>query len=205
MPWLLAAWAPALVALFLLPAGARATGYPLSFFTRDVFSLAEIPVYAGLLSNAGILLWCSTAAISLFTALVIAHASEARRFFLGFGLLSVLLMMDDFFMLHEWIVPRFLGLPEYVASGAYGLVTAALLIAARREIRLREPALLGVALVLFAASVTMDVLERPPAPAWHYLIEEGFKLLGVVTWFVYFARACVSEARGRSSAGVAAK
>jgi hypothetical protein len=168
-----------------------------SFFTRDVFSVANIPVYGALLSNVGILLWCASATLCLFTATAVRGG--ARRFYVGFGVLALLLLADDFFMLHEWIVPRLTGLPESAVAAAYVVLMALLLVGARREVAAHEPRLLGLALALFGASVALDVIERPPAPAWHYLGEEGLKLLGIVTWLVYVVRACDRERGGAAA------
>jgi len=195
LPWLLAAWVPALLFLAAVPLAARLTGHPVSLFTRDVFSVAEVPVYTALLSNAGVLLWCATATMCLFAAGALVETMPARRFYLGFGALSLAFLADDFFMLHEWIVPKVLGLPEVAVSAAYALALAGLLAVTRREVARREPVLLGIAVAWFAASILLDVVERVPAPAWHYLAEEGCKFFGIVTWAVYFGRSSFRDAR----------
>lgn len=195
LPWLAAVWVPALLLIGAIVPAARFTGHPVSLFTRDVFSIAGIPVYAALLSNVGVFLWCAAAALCLFTAVAVAAGRGPRLYYAGFGVLSLMFLGDDFFMLHEWIVPNFLGLPESSAPVVYATLLGALVLAARREVLAREPGLLGCAVAMFGASVAMDLVEEIPAPAWHYLTEEGFKFLGIVAWCTYFVRACARERR----------
>lgn len=198
---LLMAWVPAILLVALVPLAARVTGHPVSFFTRDVFSVSGVPVYAALLSNFGMLMWCTTAALCLFTSIELAHEAGDRRFFVGFGILSLMFLTDDFYMLHEWIVPKVTGFPEFTAFGLYALVLTGIVATTRRQVMTREPLLLLIAVTLFGGSVAMDVVEIEPASAGHYLVEEGFKFFGIVTWAVYFVRACRQEAiaaRGRN-------
>lgn len=185
-------------ALAALPLLSRIAGEPLSLFTRDVFSIAEIPVYAGLYSNVGIALWAATCAICLYTAWLVRESSGwrgDRGVLAAFGALSGVLMVDDFLLVHEWIAPEFLHVPEQVVYASYGVALAALLVAFRRRLLERGVGQLGAALVFFAASLAMDVTERPPAPAWRYLGEEGLKFLGIVAWTLYFVRFAARSAR----------
>lgn len=183
--------APVVLALAALPVLARLTGEPVSRFTRDVFSLAQIPVYSGLYSNLGAFLWASTCAVALYSAWVAGEGSDWNRergALVGFGLLSAVLLADDFFLFHEWIAPEFLRIPETVVVGIYGMALIGLLVAFRKALVERDPALLVAALALFGASVGMDVIERPQAPEWHYFLEDSFKLLGIGCWTAFFLR-----------------
>lgn len=185
-----AAWIVAAVGLVAVPVGVALTGERASFFTRDVFSIASIPVYAGLISNLGIFLWCATAAVCLFAA-ALARDPEAARFLAASGLFSGLLLVDDFFMVHEWIVPRLLHVSEKSMYGVYAVLGLAWLWRFRRRILTGRPGLLALALGLFALSILFDFLEpaHPPgiAPGWRYMIEEGPKLVGIATWAAYLA------------------
>lgn len=185
-------YGPVVLALAALPVLSSVLGEPVSRFTRDVFSIAEIPVYSGLYSNLGILLWGATSVVLLHTAWLVGGSvgrwGRTRGALLGFGALSGTLMADDFFLVHEWIAPEFLGVPETAVYAAYAVVLAVLLVAYRKEILERRPGHLVVALALFAVSLGMDAFERPPAPAWHYFLEESLKLLGIAAWTVFFVR-----------------
>lgn len=58
-----------------------------------------------------------------------------------------------------------------------------------------EFALLAIALGCFAASVVTDLYPRQTPGEHENLIEDGFKLLGIATWLVYFARTSLVAAR----------
>lgn len=188
----------AIAAVMALPLLSTVSGQPVSLFTRDVFSIAEIPVYAGLYSNLGVLLWGATCVIALYTAWIAGDRlgwGRERGVLVCFGALSGLLMADDFFLVHEWIAPEFLAVPERVVFGLYAAFLAGSLLVFRRALLERRPGWLAVALTLFAASTGMDVIERPPAPAWHYFAEESLKLIGIAAWFLFFALFAADTAR----------
>lgn len=194
---------PVVLAAAALPVLARVTGEPVSRFTRDVFSLADVPVYSGLYSNLGVFLWGTACVVALYSAGLVGERATwrgDRGALLGFGLLSGVLMVDDFFMFHEWIAPGFLGVPETVVVGTYGIALAGLLVAFRGVLARRGPTLLVAALLLFGASHGMDVVERPPAPGWHYFLEESLKLLGLGCWTAFFLRFGAGAVRSSLSA-----
>ncbi len=66
------------------------------------------------LSNAGIILWCSTAAICFFTHVTTVREKQASGFFLYSALLTAYLLIDDFFQVHEKVVPNLLGIDEKI-------------------------------------------------------------------------------------------
>jgi hypothetical protein len=79
---------------------------PFGNLTRDPTAIMEAPFYTGFLSQLGIIFWAATAAISLFSATVIAptFASE-KRFLYASGLFILMLAADDLFLLHEGLFP----------------------------------------------------------------------------------------------------
>lgn len=174
---------------------AEVAGIPFVVFTRDVFSTAEVPVYTGLLSNVGILLWAAGVAICLFVR-VAGSRADAGGFLLVSALLTAVLLVDDLFMLHEWVIPRVLGIPEEAVLTGYAAAAIAYAAAYRARIRERAPLVFTGAIALLAGSVFLDLLESPPAPMWHVLSEEGLKLLGIGTWLLFLAGAA-SEPRER--------
>ena len=125
LPCLTAIYSPTVFALLLLVAVSRRTGIPIAHFTRDTVAVAEAPVYTGLFSNIGILFWCSTAAISLFSSNISGRGSKQGDFsvfLLVSGLLTSLLLLDDLFLLHEEILPEHLHIPQKLVFLGYGLV-----------------------------------------------------------------------------------
>ncbi len=200
-----AACVPALLVLAALPFAARTLDVHVSFFTRDVFSVGGLPVYAGALSNLGVFLWCGTAAVCIFAAIVVRSADRgAARFLLVAGAFTALLMLDDFFMLHEWVFPVALDIPEDIIPLTYAAIGVAWIVAFRRRVLAGEPALLALALALLGASEVLDLLEPEhapgDAPAWRYLTEEGLKFLGLVTWGTWLARESARSVRALRAA-----
>lgn len=100
-PGRVAAWVLIPLAGLLLAALALAQFVELRFIdlTRDVFSTASIPVYTGLVSNVGAFLWVAAVAICLF-ARGMAPAGE-RGFLLVSAAITAILLVDDFYMVHE--------------------------------------------------------------------------------------------------------
>lgn len=182
-----------LLALLLL--GAMVTvsvvkGVRFDWFTRDPSAIAGVHPLAGFLSNLGILLWCATAAVCFFASLVLAREPkrDARAaFLLVAGTFTTVLLFDDFFQLHERLLPIYLGLSEHLLYAIYVVLTLVMVVGFRRLILSTDYRYLAVALFLFVVSLVADVfiaemtLER-------YLLEDGAKFVAIVSWFSYFGR-----------------
>jgi len=86
--------------------------------------------FLGFVSNLGVLVWCASAAVCLFSWAVLRNRVDARIFasFVFYaGLLSALLLVDDFFELHELVFPKYLHVPETFTYACYGFLAVALL------------------------------------------------------------------------------
>ncbi len=172
------------------------TGIGPSMFTRDPTAIADVHPFVGVVSNFGVLLWCATAVICLFTwAVSRDENSDATfsKFLLFSGLVTALLLFDDLFLLHENIFPRYLGVPEEVTFGGYAGLIILGGVLFRTDILSTEYPILLVALGFFGLSLGVDALEgsiEQYVGPWRILFEDGFKLLGIVSWFGYFSRCC---------------
>jgi hypothetical protein len=127
-------------------------GVDLGDLTRDPADISGVPVYIGFLSNIGMLFWAATVAICFFVATFVARsaaASAARRFLYASGLLTLLLLFDDLFQLHERVFPLSLGVAEPVVFGGYLAVTLLYLVHFRRVILESDYLLLALALGFF--------------------------------------------------------
>ena len=71
----------------------------LGLLTRDPAAIAKINPLSGILSNFGIILWCSAATVCFFAAVAIRNTESKDSFWFLFcsGLLSAYLLFDDFF------------------------------------------------------------------------------------------------------------
>lgn len=175
---------------------------PIRHLTRDPLVLAEKPFYFGFLSNVGILMWCFSAAICLFSSLLLLLAKDKREsvlFFGVFGGLSLWLMLDDLLMIHEVLDETLRLIPEKVTFMVYGLSLMASLYRFRKTLWKMQPWLLGLSLLFFGISVGFDVIVPQD---WitgdddGYLLEDGFKLLAIFVWSVYFSRAALEKLLG---------
>jgi len=183
---LAALYLPVLALLFVTVIAARYTHTPVSSLTRDMAAIAHVHPLIGVVSNVGILLWCATAAICLFArGLLRERGRHAEAGFLMWtGLLTVVLLVDDLFMIHEYIAPVHFHVNEKVVLAAHACLAGAYLLRHRQLILASNYQLLAAAMALFAASILVDVMD---AHGWWSLGEDGFKVLGIASWFGYHA------------------
>jgi hypothetical protein len=194
---LLIIFIPSISILLAMVAIASFTTVSSCNLTRDVFAIAHLAPLNGLLSNLGILLWCSTASISFFSAMIL-HRSRPRDtlwfwFLLVSALLSAYLLFDDFFMFHEDLAPGYLGLnSDKSIYAALGIVISAYLIKFRRAILQTSFGILLLSLGFFAISMFIDVISNSwrlqvvwPQVNWCFLEDGVTKFLGVACWCSY--------------------
>lgn len=182
---------------------------PIGYFTRDPADIirhshisnfpffeegiVNLPFYLGGLSHLGILLWCATMAICFFSYVIFRRMGKKTPdplFFFLAGLVSTLLLTDDLFRLHEIVFPVYLHLHEYTLYALYAVLIALLLIRYRSTILNTDYVLLLFALGCLGLSLGSDMLTdmffRKISGAT--LFEDGAKFVGIVSWFLYFAR-----------------
>jgi hypothetical protein len=162
---------------------------PITFFFSDVATTANLPFYAGIVSNVGILLWTVAAVAACFAGSVLRlRGGDPRlaRFLLASGAFSALLMADDLFLVHEMVAPYYLGIPQNVVLGSYGVLAMAGFAAFNDTIRRTEYQLFALAVAFLALSVAIDLASAlvPNEVLW----EDSTKLLGIVAWCLYFTR-----------------
>lgn len=180
---------PATLGLLALVPLSAAVDVSLSKFMRDPAALLGASPFTGFVSNVGALVWMSTAAISAFGAHSLYRwdgwNGRVGLLVAGTGL-SLMLLMDDFFMFHETVWVQTLGWDERVLFLIYGTLVGGSLWAARAALRDTALGFLFAAGFLFATSIGIDQLPEGSLPG-HVLIEDGAKFLGIVGWFGYFA------------------
>lgn len=171
--------------LALTALAAQITDRPLGFFTRDPTAVLEGPLYAGALSAIGVLLWWTGVAVAGFAALL-RPGDDRRGFLAAAAALTAVLAFDDLFQVHDVLLPDYAGIPQPAVTGAYGLAAVALVVRWRATMRRTawKVALAGAA--LFAVSVAVDFVGDQSATSNH-LLEDGAKLLGIITWTTYLA------------------
>jgi len=161
-------------------------GIPIGKLTRDPTAIMGAPFYIGLFSQIGIFFWSAAAAICMFSAKVISNRPNSfrlKRFLFISGLLTLLLGLDDIFLLHESVFP-YLGIHEKVVYATYAGLVLFYLIRFYPTILNTKYIFLVMALVFFALSVIFDKTSIPGIDP--YLLEDGAKMFGIVSWLAYF-------------------
>lgn len=169
----------------------------LELVIRDLAQTCRHPLGVGLISNLGYLLWMATAAICLFTACseVSRPRGRERELLLAGGAFSLLLCLDDMFLLHDrYISANVL----YVAYIAFAL--AILLRYRDLVLRLGGPVFLA-AVLLLGTSLLFDRFQEqlPIAYGPGQLFEEGVKFLGIASWLFFWWRAAAAAAKLRTA------
>lgn len=162
---------------------------------RDPAAIVEGPFYLGFFSNIGVLFWAATVAVCFLTYSFLSRitADSPFRALLFFaGLLSLFLLLDDFFLLHDDVLPNYLGLNgEIFTLVVYGLSILSFLFYFQKIILRSDFLLLFFALMFLGLSMTIDnmtALFPKLNVSGVYILEDMFKFLGIITWFLYFSR-----------------
>lgn len=172
----------------------------------DPTEVAKISPFTGLFSQISIFQWAAAAGICFFTATFQKRNDfEAMRwnsFLLFSGGLSILLLLDDTFQLHESYYHLFLGdtvsrllknLFELAFFGLYALFLGVYIIHLRKLYNKTNYQILLLSIILFAVSTLIDLVSADSSALG--LVEESFKLLGISTWLVYLADCCSTYIR----------
>jgi len=157
------------------------------FFTKDVASIAEIIPIAGALSQFGIMLWCIAFSVAGFSA-VLSPGKEEKKFLVYLAILSLILMLDDTFQVHERIFPKLFGLNELFIFTLEGALLVFIVSRFSDIVIGSRFILLLFAVIWFALSLSVDMfLSEHTFPRWHHLLEDGPKFLGIMNWCFYCA------------------
>jgi hypothetical protein len=153
-------------------------------FSQDPTEVLDGPAYIGFLTGIATVVW-SVAATSCLLAWLAAGRS-ARSPFLWSALFVTALLADDLFRLHESYYPQ-VGLPQLVVAAIYGVAGAAYVWLFRSFIRANDGWLFLLGLALLGISIATDQLvDNGP-----WFTEDGTKLLGIVTWALFYLRAAL--------------
>lgn len=196
---ILAAYVPTLVVLAII---AIQTQYDIRYLLSDPYIELEIPVLHGIISNLLALLWAGTAAVCFATDL--ASTGRYRRFFAASGLLTAVLLADDFFMLHEYILDKQFHIPEKVTFAILGLLFLLYSALFYRELLATNYLQLALVAGLLGLSITLDlvipeeiIIQIVGTPRLLYWPEESLEVLGTVGWCTFYLHTSVNHLRGQ--------
>ncbi|WP_318777726.1 hypothetical protein [Chloroflexus sp.] len=164
---------------------ARVTGVSEARLLRDIYTVANIPLYTGLVSNLGILIWCVATTIWVLSAYLIRRQPSDPRYGLSVSAaaFTAFLLIDDSMMLHEVLLPRVTNLDEQVFLIGYALVAAAFAVYALPRMLRTDCLPAFIAAGLLAASYLIDVML--PFMPRYTLYEDVAKFSGIVFWAIY--------------------
>ena len=191
--WGLAATVVALVGLL-----AMVLDRPVAFLTRDPPAAvldgecSTECVYAGLLSNLGVLVLVTAAVSAGLVAYALPRGRAPHRAPLAWGCaMLALLVVDDLFGLHDHLAPTYLPQGEKLVQLGDGIAALAWVVAFRRLVVESGLGLLvaGTA-VAYVVSSTTDALGTGG-----HLLEDGAKFVGIVSLAAFFVTLAVREVR----------
>jgi hypothetical protein len=154
--------------------------------TRDPAAVAELPVYTGALSIAGVMTWAAMAALCLLTATVLRSARAPREETLFFGICSLALALlgaDDALQIPENVLPDQFGVPQKLVYAVYLGAAAAWAWFFRERLLRTDVAVLALAGGLLAGSVALDVVHEDGTWLEDYLKFSGLAI-GFGFWLV---------------------
>lgn len=165
---------------------------PFNVYTRDPIQTLNGKPYVGIISSIGILLWCASASVLFFSAILAGKQNmpgQLRQFLLYSGAFTSFMLLDDMFLFHDVIFPEYLKISENYFYITYGLILVTFLILYRKILLNTDYILLLLAFGFFVVSAGIDaftahVVELPG----QFFFEDSFKLLGVISWFAFFSR-----------------
>ena len=153
---------------------------PISIFLSDPVTVMDAPPFYGVLSNLGVLIWCVGGAIAGFSGVALRAMRPkpvTAEFLTASGVLTLVLVADDLFLLHEEILPHYLSIPQNLVLGSYAILGVGYLIRYWRVIGQTDWLLIGAAFVGLGLSVLFDAVLKPLGLRQQSLLEDGFKLL----------------------------
>ncbi|NLD72361.1 MAG: hypothetical protein GX649_06550 [Chloroflexi bacterium] len=181
----------------------RAQDVPISFLTRDPAAITDSLWSLGAQSTFGIILWAATTGILLLGGALLWPIAERRRstwFLWASGALSLLLTVDDAYLLHEDVLPS-IGIPELGVYALYLLVAAVYAAVFYRELLASDYLLLVASGLAIAASLVIDMVFQNVS----IFFEDGFKVYAAVFWLVFWTRTTVARVREGLAAPTASR
>ena len=197
-----------IVAIWLIEKVSDISVYEL---VADPNEVGKIAPYVGLVSTLGVLLLCSGVSACFFSSYLIEVRSRYDQkwqlFLRCSGCLLLVLLIDDAFQLHEnfstllfWfdssattVSAELQNGLETIVFGVYGLAFLVYGVYFRKLIYRTETLPLLLAFLFLVMSLVVDLLFENVRG--HFVMEEGFKLLGIVSLITYYIKASFQKVK----------
>jgi hypothetical protein len=163
-------------------------GIPYEDLTRDPNAISHQPKYIGFVSQIGIFFWFGAVSICFLGSILLQRFSgnsQHIQYLRFFSFFSFVLGVDDVFMLHDESAHR--GINEEVVYLIYILSFIYFVLKFWSLIFKTNFNLLFISGFFLGISIFIDKFN-PSA----YLLEDSFKLAGIVFWFLYFFDATIN-------------
>jgi hypothetical protein len=157
---------------------------PPGFMTTDPLETAEYPWYTGFLSNLGAILWSVSIGCAFSSAFIITNNRQVAPFLIATGTISIVLVLDDMFRLHDSFFPSRLHIPEYFTIFIYSLLVVIYLFSFHRVI------LSDISFLIFAGALLFFGASRifamvTPYSSIETFIKDSLKFMGIALWLTY--------------------
>ncbi|MFM2360965.1 MAG: hypothetical protein RLY16_2958 [Bacteroidota bacterium] len=174
---------PAILFYFIAIYILQQQGFQTVEIIRDLAQSADVSSFLGFISNMGVWMWVSAGSICFFARFsdVKILDRKQRELLLLLGFFSVLLAVDDFFMLHD----RYIN--QKLMYAVYALLASGLLVRNLKLILAIDGFAFLLAVGTLGGSIITDLLQfvlKMPYST-QQLLEECFKFIGAATW-LYF-------------------
>jgi hypothetical protein len=165
---------------------------PFEKFTGDPALINKSNPFIGIISNVGALIWCTTASICLFSSslLYFYNKKENSKFMLFSGVFTTILLLDDFFMIHDsavyMIYPN--DISQIILLLSYAIFAIWYIYNFYKIIIKEDYIILGTAFFFLGLSVGIDLFFE--SSKLEYFIEDSFKFIGIISWMLFFVTTC---------------
>ena len=115
-------------------------------------------------------------------------SKELANFLAVAVIITLVMLLDDLFLFHELVFPIFLNIPGRFLFISYAIIILWYLLRFRRTIVNTKWAFLFLGFLCFGSSIFIDILRDIFHLDFYqpHLLEDGFKLLGIVSWLSYY-------------------
>ncbi len=177
---------PSLIIYILILLYTSSNGIEPGLVLRDLLQTCNVSIGVGMISNLGVLLWSGASAITFFTLHSNIIKDNSYRKILNIGcFFSVLLCLDDLFLLHDMQ-----QLNQDILYTIYIFLALYLLINFKKLIVKIDPILFLSTIFLLGMSIISDVFQDflPINYNTVQIFEEGFKFTGISCWVFFWSK-----------------
>ncbi|MEN3324166.1 hypothetical protein VP395_10530 [Mariniflexile soesokkakense] len=162
---------------------------PFENLTGDPALTFKAHPFTGILSNVGILLWCFTASVCFFSGTILFNINDKNNgiFLICSGIFTSVLLIDDFFMFHDYIFYSFKNftITQPFTYAIYLILSTWYIIKFHRIILNNTYLFLVMSLGFLGLSASIDLIFE--SKGLEYFIEDGFKFIGIINWMLFFS------------------